>query len=300
MKKSICIGWLMLWSCLIMASNDTIVPQLLPPTVNTLEGEEYGPTVSLDDQTMYFVRLNKVDGAPSEDIFMSRRDAQTGEWTTARRVAELSHPYRNEAPTCLSADGSMMLLFVEGRMCFTQKTSRGWSEPQAMPAIFRIGNWQADAMITADGSAILFAANQKAEGEQEPSLNIFISTRDAQGRWSAPFSLGPVINTAGMERSPFLHPDMKSLYFSSDREGTVGDLDVWVSRRLADTCWTCWSEPENLGPQINTPGRDCWYKISTDGTKAYFARKRGYNQDIFWITLPEDKRPLDVDLLNPY
>ena len=101
-----------------------------------------------------------------------------------------------------------------------------------------------------------------------------------------------------MERSPFLHPDMKTLYFSSDREGTTGDLDVWVTRRLSDSCWNCWSEPENLGPQINTPGRDCWYKISADGKTAYYAQKYGRRHDIYSITLPEDKRPETITVLK--
>ena len=276
---------------------DTIRPQILPPTVNTYEGDEYGPTVTIDDNTLYFVGLNRIDGSSTEDIYVSHRDT-AGEWGTANRIPELSHPYRNEAPTSISADGATMLLFVEGRMCFSVKTPRGWSEPQALPATFRIGNWQADAMITADGSAILFAANYATQPGEKPSLNIFVSTRDEQGRWSKPFSISPVINTAGMERSPFLHPDGKTLYFSSDRPGTLGELDVWISRRLSDTCWTCWSEPENLGPAINTAGRDCWYKISTDGTRAYYARKNGRSHNIFWIALPEDKRPDTSSMLN--
>ena len=276
---------------------DSIQPQLLPPTVNTYDGEEYGPTVTIDDNTLYFVGLNRIDGSSTEDIYVSHRDT-TGEWGPARRIPELSHPYRNEAPTAVSADGNTLLLFVEGRMCFSEKTARGWTEPQALPPSFRIGNWQADAMLSADGSAILFAANYPAKPNERPTLNIFVSIRDEQGRWSAPFSIGETINTQGMERSPFLHPDMQTLYFSSDREGTLGDLDVWVSRRLSDTCWTCWSEPENLGPRINTEGRDCWYKISTDGTRAYYARKIGYNHNIYWIALPEDKRPNTNTLLN--
>ena len=253
---------------------DSIQPQLLPNTVNTQIGEEYGPTLTIDDNTLYFVGLNRDDGSASEDIYVSQRDRRTGEWSSARRVPELSNPYRNEAPTSVSGDGRTMLLFVEGRMCFSVRTPHGWSEPRPLPKYLQLGNWQADAMITADGSALLFAANYAAENEEKPSLNIFVSERDEHGRWGEPYSIGPVINTTGMERSPFLHPDMKTLYFSSDRPGTMGELDVWVSRRLADTCWNCWSEPENLGPDINTTGRDCWYKISADGATAYFAGPR--------------------------
>lgn len=271
---------------------------LLPPTINTPAGEEYGPTLGLDDRTLYFVGLNREDGSASEDIYVSRLDPKTGEWSSARRIPELSLPSRNEAPTSITGDGRLMLLFVEGRMCFSVKNGSMWSEPRPLPRSLQLGNWQADAMITADGSALLFAANYPAPGEEKPSLNIFVSERDEQGRWGEPYSLGAAINTTGVERSPYLHPDMHTLYFSSDRPGTLGDLDVWVSRRLADTCWNCWSEPENLGETINTAGRDCWYKISADGKTAYYAQKSGRRHDIYAVTLPEDKRPEVITVLR--
>ena len=269
----------------------------LPATVNTLEGEEYGPTLTIDDNTLYFVGLNRNETNGTEDIYVTHRDRRTGEWEPARIVSALSDPYRNEAPTSISGDGRTMLVFVEGRMCYSVRGPQGWTEPRPLPRQLQLGNWQADAMITADGSALLFAANYPAEGEEKASLNIFVSERTANG-WGTPYSIGSAINTRGMERSPFLHPDMKTLYFSSDREGTLGDLDVWVTRRLADTCWNCWSEPENLGPTINTAGRDCWYKISTDGKTAYYAQKSGRRHDIYTITLPEDKRPEPITVLS--
>lgn len=274
-----------------------ILSILLPATINTQEGEEYGPTLTIDDNSLYFVGLNRSETNVSEDIFVSRRDPKTGEWGAARIVPGLSSPYRNEAPTSISGDGRTMLLFVEGRMCFSVRGPQGWTEPQPLPRYLQLGNWQADAQITADGAALLFAANYPADGEERPSLNIFVSERDEQGRWGQPYSIGSVINTTGMERSPFLHPDMKTLYFSSDRPGTNGDLDVWVARRLADTCWNCWSEPENLGDTINTTGRDCWYKVSTDGKNAYYAQKNGRRHDIYCVALPEDKRPQTVTVL---
>ena len=291
-------GQLMVLIFCSFTTPDSIQPTPLPATINTTIGEEYGPTLTIDDNMLYFVGLNRYESNISEDVFVARRDRRTGEWGTAMVVQGLNNPYRNEAPTSISGDGKTMLVFVEGRMCFSQKIQGGWSEPTSLPSYLQLGNWQADAMIVADGSAILFAANYPAEGEERASLNIFVSERDAQGRWGKPYSLGKTINTPGMERSPFLHPDMKTLYFSSDREGTMGELDVWVSRRLNDTCWTCWTEPENMGATINTTGRDCWYKVATDGKTAYFARKNGHRQDIYSIALPEDKRPETITVLK--
>ena len=275
---------------------DTIAPQALPNTINTAIGEEYGPTLTIDDHTLYFVGLNRGETNVTEDIFVSRKDKRTGAWSAAQPVPGLNSPYRNEAPTSVSGDGRTMLVFVEGRMCFSVRGPQGWSEPRPLPRHLQLGNWQADAMITADGSALLFAANYPVENEEKASLNIFVSERTENG-WGTPYSIGPAINTPGMERSPFLHPDMKTLYFSSDREGTLGELDVWVSRRLTDSCWNCWSEPENLGSTINTSGRDCWYKISTDGKTAIYAQKNGRRHDIYTVTLPEDKRPEPITVL---
>ena len=284
--------------CSFTPADSLISAQRLPEAVNSITGEEYGPVLTIDDNTLYFVGLHRDESNVSEDIYVSRRDRKTGEWSSARRVPELSNPYRNEAPTSISGDGRTMLVFVEGRICFSVRGPQGWTEPRPLPQYLQIGNWQADAQISADGSVLLFAANYPAEGEERASLNIFVSERDSQGRWGKPYSIGKAINTDGMERSPFLHPDMKTLYFSSNREGTYGDLDVWVSKRESDSCWNCWSEPVNLGEQINTKGRDCWYKISTDGKSAYYAMKSGKIHDLYAVTLPEDKRPETITVLT--
>ena len=290
-------GQLMVLIFCSFTTPDSIPPQPLPSTVNTAIGEEYGPVLTVDDNTLYFVGLKRGDTNISEDIFVSHRDKKTGEWSTAQTVPGLCNPYKNEAPTSISGDGKTMMVFVEGRMCFSQRIGNGWSDPRPLPRSLQLGNWQADAQISADGSVLLFAANYPAEGEEKASLNIFVSERDAEGRWGEPYSIGAAINTTGMERSPFLHPDMKTLYFSSDREGTLGDLDIWVSRRLSDSCWNCWSEPMNLGAPINTPARDCWFTISTDGTTAYYAQKNGRQHDIYYVSLPADKRPESITVL---
>ena len=63
-------------------------------------------------------------------------------------------------------------------------------------------------------------------------------------------NLGPAINTKGNERTPFLHSDGKTLYFSSDGHPGLGGIDVFRTVRQGDS-WTKWSKPENLGKSIN-------------------------------------------------
>ena len=105
--------------------------------------------------------------------------------------------------------------------------------------------------------------------------------------------MGPVLNTKFSERSPFLHPDMKTLYFSSDGHGGLGNYDVFKSTRLREDCWDCWSEPINLGKEINTIDDDWGYKISTDGEKGYFSKKiiNEDHFDLFYVNIPYYLRP---------
>ncbi len=273
------------------------LPKLFPTTVNAAVGESYGPVLSADGSTLYFVGLHRTDNLGGEDIFCSTLDS-LGCWTPAMLVRPISTEVYNEAPTSLSTDGSTLFLFSEGKIMLSQRTSQGWSVPMALPRSLRVSSWQADAQMTGDGQALLFAAYTSISWSDHPSLNIYISLQDSVGRWGAPFPLPAPINTSGHERSPFLHPDMHTLYFSSDRPGGQGGLDVYVTTRLREDSWTEWSEPQNIGSLVNTTGDDCWYKVSTDGSKAYFARRENDRQRLYWMPLPYDKRPRPVMLVT--
>jgi OOP family OmpA-OmpF porin len=100
-----------------------------------------------------------------------------------------------------------------------------------------------------------------------------------------------VINTAGEESAPFLASDDKTLYFSSNGFSGYGGTDIYVSRRLDDT-WTNWSEPENLGPEINSPLEDLFFNIPANSDFAYYSRGvTETNTDIFRVKLPIVKNP---------
>ena len=97
------------------------------------------------------------------------------------------------------------------------------------------------------------------------------------------------------EYSPFLSPDQKTLYFSSDHysKDKVGGTDIYKSTRMDDT-WLNWSEPENLGRNINTPSGDAYFSMDTHGnifTARAGARVDGGNFDLF-ILKPRNFRIL--------
>lgn len=243
-----------------------------------------------DGNALYFTGKYRDDNMGREDIFVSRKDKK-GNWQKAELVPDVNTYYGNESPEAVSTDGTLMIYFKNGQLVISEKTATGWSDPVYLPKEINCSDWQADAMITSDGNAMFFAAKKKIDSELKESINIFVSELNEEGEWSEPIDIGPVINTPGMDRSPFLHPDMKTLYFCSDRHSTLGGLDVFMSTRLSDDSWTEWSEPVNLGKEINSTENDCWYRISTDGAKAVFSKRQDDNEDIYWLSLPDHMRP---------
>ena len=79
------------------------------------------------------------------------------------------------------------------------------------------------------------------------------------GKWSESQNLGTRINTAYQELSPSLSEDGRYLFFSSNGRKGYGSFDVFFSHRLDDT-WTNWSEPVNMGANINSEGRELYYR----------------------------------------
>ena len=260
--------------------------------VNTPDGNEYAPVIAADGSVLYFCGTKRPGNIGKEDIFISRKTSNG--WGKAEPVAELNTADANEAPLSLTADGSTMIVFKNGKLLYSNRTKDGWGKLQPFPKKINISEWMGDAMITSDGKALLFAAMSKVPHEHQMSINIFVSLQQDNGEWGKPFGLGPQINTPRTDRSPFLHPDMKTLYFCSEGHSSVGGTDVFVSTRLNDRSWTEWSEPVNMGLSVNTAGNECWYKISTDGSLAYFSKRENKQNDLCQLAIPESFRPQPV------
>ena len=269
-----------------------LTPEAFSDSINS-SGKEYSPVMTADGNTLYFVRwvYDKTAGF-NEDIYTTTRNGK--DWDKAMPMPELSVPGSNEAMQSVSADGTQLIFFRNGLLYSISKTSDGWSQPRILPNTINIAKWQSDAMISSDGRAMLFTAEKQVENEINASVNIFVSLMDEDGDWGEPIDLGPVINTPGLERKPFLHPDMHTLYFSSDHHGNLGDLDVFKSTRLRDDSWTEWSEPVNLGAEINSPAKEWGYKITTDGSTAYYSN----GTNLYTLELPLSMRPNAVATIS--
>jgi WD40 repeat protein len=90
--------------------------------------------------------------------------------------------------------------------------------------------------------------------------------------WSAPRHLGPVVNSPFNDFQPSISKDGLSLYFASDRLGTFGGLDLYVSHRTSSE--EPWAAPINLGPVLNTQTDDQAPALSRDGHYLFFSTNR--------------------------
>ena len=277
---------------LLEAPDQNITIKPLGSGVNS-RGNEYSPTISGDGKTIYFCGTNRGNNLGNEDIFVS--NLVDGVWQRASVVGDLCTVPGNEAPQSVSTDGNNIIVFNNGQLAFSQKTATGWKELENYPYSINFSTWQSDGLISADGQHLIFVSNQNTG-----NFDIFVSKKQSDGTWGKPMNMGEGINTKYAERDPFLHPDMKTLYFSSDGRGGLGGLDVFVSTRLDDT-WTNWSKPKNIGRELNTTSRDWGYKITTDGKKAIFAATNlaySKSEDLYEALLPEELQPAQVTTIS--
>jgi outer membrane protein OmpA-like peptidoglycan-associated protein len=133
--------------------------------------------------------------------------------------------------------------------------------------------------ISQDGQWLIFTGCNFPNGYG--GCDLYISYLTPQG-WSEPENLRR-INTESWDSGPSLSPDKRDLYFASTRPGGYGASDIYVSHRLPDGRW---SEPENLGPEVNTIGDEMYPFIHADNQTLYFTSggHLGYGgEDLFMV-----------------
>ena len=263
--------------------------------INT-EYAEYRPKVTGDENKMYFTSRRKNsehtamddEGKYYEDVYLSLR--KFGEWQEPVLLDETINTPSHDACLYTSPDGQYMLLFrasaaalTEGGIYETTLNGDKWSEPSLVQADINSNYWETDVSVSADGTSLFFTSDRPGG---VGGRDIWTMRKLPGGEWANVQNLGGVINSEYDEEGPYLHPDGKTLYFSSKGHNTMGGFDVFKSERQEDGSW---GAPENIGYPINTTGDDVFYFPTNDGLRAYFSsfRKGGKgDQDIYILELP--------------
>lgn len=150
---------------------------------------------------------------------------------------------------------------------YTEKVNGEWNPPRNIVPELGVDGDVYPTALSYNGTELLVYRNDDYIG------NIYYS-RYVNGKWSPLQKLGDNINTKYWESHASFSMDGKILYFSSNRKGGYGGLDIYKSNRQSDGSW---GPAENLGPTINTKHNDDTPFITEDGDKIYFSSYGHYN-----------------------
>ncbi len=175
----------------------------------------------------------------------------------------------------------------------SQLEGETWSEPVNLGNVVNSKEWDAQACLSADGMRIIFCSNRLGGYGSE---DLYMIEKNPFGDWGVPQNLGPVINTPWNDKSPYLAPDGRTLYFSSWGHPGFGGFDLFKSTYDGSR----WSAPVNLGQPLNSENDDNFFTISASGEHAYFATTRPGSgmMDIYQIEIPESLRPQPTVIIS--
>jgi len=272
--------------------------------VNT-EYKDYWPSLTADEKTLMFtVQLptNKISPngtkVMQEDFFVSYKN-DDGTWTPSHNVGTPLNTDNNEGAQAISADGNYLFYTACNRkndfgscdIYISQNIGNKWSEPKNIGSPVNTIHWESNPSPSADGKVLYFASGNRSDSRG--GRDIYMSKKDENGNWSEPVNLGDSINTSKNEYAPFIHPDGKTLYFSSDGWPGLGGQDIYFSKLKNDGTWTT---PKNIGYPINTFYDDFGLIVNTKGNMAMYSSNREGSRDwdIYQFELYKGARPKTV------
>ncbi|MEG1498252.1 MAG: OmpA family protein [Bacteroidales bacterium] len=280
-------------------------PVNLGDSINTPE-EEYLPIVTVDGSKLIITRRytpDKMETAPlEEDFFISHKDS-SARWTKAQRMPEPVNSDGNEGAQCLSPDGRYLFFAACNRedgigscdIYVSKRKGEQWEKPFNLGRTVNTEFWESQPSMAGDGKTLYFCSNRPGGFGRS---DIWKTVLQNNATWSEPENLGSPINTPSDENSPFIHPDGKTLYFSSNGHPGLGGLDLFYSRLQADNQW---SSPVNLGYPINTYADEATLSVNALGDTAYFSSDQlggKGKRDIYCFRLYEQARPKLVSYMS--
>jgi hypothetical protein len=209
---------------------------------------------------------------------------EDGKWSQPETASFLGAP-PDALVACFSYD-MQRVFFTSSRPAYPPaniwmalRHGTGWSEPKRMgPPISSDGD-EFEVAIAENGTLYFSSSREGGFGD----LDVYRAPL-VDGDYPAVENLGPAINTAAGDDLPYIAPDESYLLFASNREGTLGERDLYISFHLNGV----WTLPLNLGPSINSEGFDIYPFVSADGKYLFFTRRKEWetseDSDIYWVS----------------
>ncbi|MBO9700149.1 MAG: OmpA family protein [Sporocytophaga sp.] len=262
------------------------------PIVNT-QFQEYLPYITPDLSELYFTSRRtgstggkkEYDGLYFEDIYVSQNKG--GAWDTPQNMGTPINSDLHDACIGIAPSGETMFIYKSsngGDIYMSEKKGNQWTKPE--PLSINTPFFETSACLSPDERTLYFVRAENFQANRD----IYYCSRTLGGKWSVPKKLEG-INTPFDEDAPFIHPDGKTLYFSSKGHSTMGGFDIFKSEKTASGGW---SAPVNLGYPLNTAGEDVYFVLSANGKIGYYSSdKEGGQgrQDLYSVRMPVSEEP---------
>lgn len=289
------------------------------------KSDEYLAYISPDDKLCFFTRkvplksMNTVKALDGErELFMVAQRDKTGLFNAGEQMSPPFNTTDDNQGGCTISIDNKFLYFAMSRMeggsqpnCdiyVSHNEGDYWSDIQKLSAnVNHPVYWDSQPTLSADGNSLYFASDRPGG---YGGIDIYITKRDPKtGVWGVPQNAGPKINTSGDEKTPFIHSDSETLYFSSgpNARGSghfgFGGYDIFYIRKNEKGEWM---EAENIGYPINTEADDVGFLVSTDSKTGYFfsydegkMRGKGIGKyDLYSFELYKEARPQETTFLS--
>lgn len=270
--------------------------------LNTV-GSEYVPVVSSDESVIIYTYTgdqsvgglqngyNQADsfGIYYEDVFISHKEGNN--WVTPSSIGTNINTNAHDAAIAISNDGQKLFIFKDdsydgGDIYISTVDSTNWSSPEKLKGEINTAAWEGSASLSADEKTLYFSSERPGG---YGGRDLYKATLMSDGSWGNAKNLGDKVNTVKDDDAPFIHPDGKTLIYSSQALNSMGSYDIFLTEFNPND--SSWSTPKNLGYPINTPDDDRYFVLSTDGNRGYYAsgKEGGFGlHDIYVVDMPDD------------
>ena len=307
---------LMKWSeeiCKLINNPVPFNPKLVKGISSQLD--DYLVSLSPDNEIAYYTRKTKdyqISGYKSEPAFQEK-------FYFSYRISdnvfdngkEMPYPFnRNENEGGATITGNNKeLIYTVCKMVtsprqyyncdlYSSKNIKGyWTDIVPLERVNRPDTWESMPSVTADGKELYFVSNRSGG---VGGYDLYKSIKDENGEWSEPINIGKPINTSGDEKSPFIHTDTRTLYFSSNGRPGIGGYDIYYVKLNDNNEKT---EVKNIGYPINTENDEVGFIVSIDGKYGYFSSNNIKNEslggmDFYYFSLYNEAKPEEVILVK--